>query len=262
MDIVIPLGYRDLSIIQDTIHLCSLYVSDCRRIYVVASTQTLSELSELKTPANVVRINEKILNIDIESILGYQAERTGYIRQMLLKLLAFQYIPTLSEPYLVIDADMHFQRPISFSESWMPYTESHSHHWNHFWDHCLRCHPSLEPIVKNGHNITGIHHHMVFHAQFLKQMIELIESYHELSFEKVFLRSIDPFHYYDYVASEYELYFIYMNRYHSSHIQFIPLYYTKTLDPLIPETYVFYWIVKHWYLRHFHPSFFSVYLSV
>jgi len=263
MDVVIPLGERDVDIIEMTISKGSLFIDRCRFIYIVASNETFSKLEDIVFPTHVLFVEEKEFPLPIEEIMGYRAQRTGYIRQMLIKLYAFQYIPHLSEPYMVLDADMIFQRPVSFSERYMPYSSApQQKNWQRFWDYCQRCHPSFHPIQKDDTSITGIHHHMIFHAFYLRDMFHLIESFHKKSFEHVFLESIDIDRYYDYVATEYELYFIYMNTYHSSQINLIALHSEISSSLNSSESHLqekikipsfsLFCIVQHWHLRLFH----------
>ena len=81
-------------------------------------------------------------------------------------------------------------------------------------------HPSFKKIIKP----SGISHHMIFNKHYIKEIFDLVESYHNKSFWIAFINCVEEhknhsIHTIESGASEYELYFNYMIDKHSELIE-------------------------------------------
>jgi hypothetical protein len=222
-DVVIPLGPNEVKNIQTQINHVIKFVEGFRRIFVISYD------------ANIVLdgclvISEDIFPFKMQDIADYfskhlgKSNRNGWYLQQLLKLYAGQVIPDILSNYLVIDSDVVFLKPVSFFNehngcSKYCFTIDEEYHPPYF-EHMLRLHPTFNKIIFH----TGIVHHMMFSTVYVKEMMEMVETFHNVGecvrpFWKIFIESVRehlkfvPTHI-DSGASEYELYFNYMLQFH------------------------------------------------
>jgi hypothetical protein len=79
----------------------------------------------------------------------------------------------------------------------------------------LNIHPSFE---KFDHTKSGITHHMMFETEYVREMMEMVTAYHNKSeFYDIYLQFI-LHQTTNSGASEYELYFNYIQKYHPDNI--------------------------------------------
>jgi len=89
---------------------------------------------------------------------------------------------------------------------------------------------------------------MLFEKKYVNEIIDHIESLHNDSFWNVFFKMVDEKDVFDSGASEYEIYFNYMCRYHPEKIQLRLLDWCNTSELNLrrqDKTYLSY----HWYRR-------------
>jgi hypothetical protein len=82
-----------------------------------------------------------------------------------------------------------------------------------------RLHPTFEKQIDK----SGISHHMLFNKKYIQEIFGIVETRHNMPFWKAFLEMVDEHKNYDinYTesgASEYELYFNYVYKYHNDSI--------------------------------------------
>jgi hypothetical protein len=82
-----------------------------------------------------------------------------------------------------------------------------------YFEHMSRLDSNFTKVL----NVSGICHHMMFETQYIKQMFEIIESQHNDTFYNVFLKLVSETS--GSGASEYEIYFNYMLKYHFDKMQ-------------------------------------------
>jgi hypothetical protein len=161
-------------------------------------------------------------------------------------------IPDILDRYLVIDADTYFLKPTQFINSHNQCQYNFGREYNcHYFDHMQRLHPEFVRIFE----LSGICHHMMFETRFVKEMMNMVEmNMVEMNmvsnpFWEIFLEKVDPWlrHGYGSGASEYELYFNYVCKYHLDEIEVRELTWenVKTLDLNMDLDY----ISHHHYLR-------------
>ncbi len=210
-DIVIPLGPNEINNISKQIEYTKKNIVGYRNIYIITKDAYKLNINGCKV------IDENIFPFKIEDIASYfrnyggKHNRNGWYLQQLIKLYASIVIDELLDNYLIVDADVFFLKPINFiQDDKYVFTSSEENHEPYF-KHMHRLHPSF---VKKM-NCSGISHHMIFNRQIIKEIINLVENYHNKKFWVIFIESVDehkkyPIHTIESGASEYELYFNYM----------------------------------------------------
>jgi hypothetical protein len=149
----------------------------------------------------------------------------------------------------VIDADTFFLKPTRFIGTDLKCLYNFSREYNKpYFQHMKRLSPEFEKIDATK---SGICHHMIFETKYVREMIRKIEESHSDLFYNCFLKMVDPADILGSGASEYELYFNYMCKWHPDQIcirplNFVnaPVSYKEYLNSMSSYDYVSY----HWYL--------------
>jgi hypothetical protein len=170
--------------------------------------------------------------------------RNGWYLQQLIKLYAGLVIPDILPKYLVIDSDTFFLKPTSFlSQDDKPLFGFGSENHAPYFAHMQRLHPEF---AKQEPNLSGICHHMMFDTNYVKEMFAKVEQWHRgQPFYEVFLKMVTEVDLSG--ASEYELYFNYMLKYHKQAIMIRPLQW-KNSNTLERNSGLHY-VSCHWYER-------------
>jgi len=212
-DIVIPVGPNELNNLSRQIEFTRKNVIGFRRIFLVSYDPKINI-------DGCTTIDERIFPFNIDDVAANisrtKSDRNGWYLQQLLKLYAGFVIPDITKQYLVIDADLFFLRPLHFinNDGKPIFTSSSEKHLPYF-EHMKRIHPSFDKINEK----SGISHHMMFHVDYLTEMISAAETYHqEKPFWLIFLNCIEEKHYEHSGASEYEMYFNFMCKYFPDHM--------------------------------------------
>jgi len=206
-DIVIPVGPNDISIISSTIKYTQKNVIDYRNIYLISKNEL--------TLDGCIWISEDQFPIQIETVkkmMSSNQERAGWYYQQIIKLYAGRCISDILENYLVIDSDVYLLKPTTFMKYGAPFFATGTEYIVEYFDHMTRLHPEL----KRQMNASGICHHMMFTKTYLEELFQLVENYSSKEshpFWKIFLEKVSqpiPMS----GASEYEIYFNFMLKYH------------------------------------------------
>jgi hypothetical protein len=221
-DVLIPVGPDDYDILCNQIKYTIKNIIGYRNIYVLGSQIERFTNNEIWND-NIIFINENIFPFSLENIsqIHGKSSRNGWYLQQLLKLYASYYIPNLLDKYLVIDADTFFLKPTTFIENGIPLYNvgdkvlSRNEHHIPYFEHMRRLHESFEKVSE----YSGISHHMFFEKKRIQEIFQLVEEKHGEPFWKVFLNEVcmnlrDTNPYPKSGASEYELYFNYMIKFH------------------------------------------------
>lgn len=241
-DIVIPVGPSEYNQIEKQLEYTKKNIIGYRKIFIITNTdQNTKELP------GCVMINESIFPFSLKDVYRFHGEtkRAGWYLQQLLKLYCGFVVPDILETYLVIDADTYFLRPVSFMyQNKILFNPGSEHHFPYF-EHMKKLHPTL---IRRAENLSGISHHMIFNRNDIKDLFRLVENNHSNQpFWKVFLQEVDPNHYVNSGASEYEIYFNFMIAYKSDRFFIRPLKRAEVLTN--PESYQMYdldYISCHW----------------
>lgn len=207
-DIVIPVGPNDLSIISSTIQYTQANVLNYRNIYLVSK-------HEIKLNG-CIYVSEDQFPIQFEDVqkMSDFRDRVGWYYQQIIKLYAGRCIPDILENYLVLDSDVYVLKPTAFMKYNVPFFATGTEYNSLYFEHMSRLHPEL----KRQMNASGICHHMMFTKTYLEELFKLVEDYSSKEMEyrpfwKIFLEEVSqpipPAG-----ASEYEIYFNFMIKYH------------------------------------------------
>ena len=207
-DIVIPLGPNDLQNIEKQIECTRTNVIGFRNIYII------TPIANFVCPG-AITIDESIFPFADQIALYHGKDgRNGWYLQQLIKLYAGLLVPGILDRYLVIDADTFFLKPTTFinSENQCQYNFGREYHC-HYFDHMRKLHPDFVRVYE----LSGICHHMMFETRFIKEIMRLVGE----PFWVVFLEKVEPWlrHGIGSGASEYELYFNYVCKYHMDEIE-------------------------------------------
>lgn len=211
-DVVIPLGPNDLQNIEKQIECTKTNVVGFRNIYIVTPIPDF-------VCTDCIIIDESIFPFaDQIAIYHGKDKRNGWYLQQLIKLYAGFVIPRILDRYLVIDADTFFLNPTKFinSENQCLYNFGREYHC-HYFDHMQRLHLDLT----RPYELSGICHHMIFETKFIKNLFKLVEKNEDKPFWVIFLEKVEPWlrHGFGSGASEYELYFNYVCKFHPDEIE-------------------------------------------
>lgn len=247
-DIVIPLGPNDICKIQNQIKYTKKNIVGYRNIYLV--TKLVKECVELKLDDCII-IDESVFPFTIKDVENSHTKQTrnGWYLQQLLKLYAGRTIPGILGLYLTIDADTFFVKPVSFiNDSGKPLFNYGTEYHRPYFDHMNLMHTSLTKIFPDK---SGICHHMLFDRECLDQLFKLVEVANgSKNFWEIFLDSVAQCNRLYSGASEYEIYFNFMLKYHSDKILIRKLNWINTgSSDLLSKNTSYDYISMHWYMR-------------
>lgn len=209
-DIVIPVGPNDIDIINNQIIYTKKNVIGYRNIYLISCNDSLYI-------DGCITIKEDIFPFNMETIIKFHGKnkRNGWYLQQLLKLYASYVIPGIMDTYLVIDSDTFFIKPTTFiRDNKCLYCYGTEYHKPYFF-HMKQLDQSLEKVDKQK---SGICHHMIFEKKYIDELFRLVEDKHKDLFYNIFLKCVENRYILHSGASEYEIYFNYMLKYHNDKI--------------------------------------------
>jgi hypothetical protein len=220
-DIIIPIGPCDVSVINDQLEFTKKNIIGYRNIYLICYDTSINIID-----SSVIKIDEKIFPFTIRDVEKCHSkhDRNGWYLQQLLKLYAGFIIPGILERYLSIDSDTFFIKPTTFLENGLCLYNYGVEIHEPYFKHMVNLHPSFEKQVKE----SGICHHMMFETKFIKEMFLMVEQHNNYNkndvseqkhFWQIFLEKVNPEDLIYSGASEYELYFNYILKYHNDEIK-------------------------------------------
>ena len=252
-DIVIPVGPKDIDLLKLNIKYNSKNIIGYRNIYAVLYDD------KVDLPDNVIKINENIFPFSMNDISKFHGTRTrnGWYLQQLIKLYASLVIPNILPRYLVIDADTFFLNPTTFiKDNKCLYNFGNEYRMPYF-EHMKKLNSKLEKVYES---YSGICHHMMFEQKYILELFNFVEFYHIIhqdysdkkyenyKFWELFLLYSRE-HCEGSGASEYEIYFNYMSKYHPNEIEIRGLSWNNVDSLNNLENSEFNYISYHWYLR-------------
>jgi hypothetical protein len=239
-DIVIPVGPNDIDVIHHQIEYTKKNIIGYRNIYIISSSK------DLKVEGCIVYY-ENIFPFSMETIKSHFGDisRTGWYLQQLIKLYAGISIPDILERYLVIDSDTYFIRPTKFLDENKRALYNYGSEYHHpYFEHMRILDNNL---TKQDIGKSGICHHMFFETKYIKELFGVVEEKHVGNFYDIFLKSVKDIH--GSGASEYEIYFNYMLKYHPEKIKIRELKWKNTKDISSIENEDYDYVSYHYYMR-------------
>ena len=236
-DIVIPVGPNDKSVIDQQITYTKKNIIGYRNIYLICYDPSI-------TIDGCITINEKSFPFNIETVEKYHGKlrRNGWYLQQLLKLYAGKIIPDILDKYLVIDSDTFFLKPTTFIENNKCLYNYGTEYHKSYFHHMIKLDKDFGKVDAKK---SGICHHMMFETKYMDEIISRIEKNHNDLFYNVFLITVTDKS--GSGASEYEIYFNYMLKYHPDKIQIRKLDW-RNANKLITNSNLDY-ISHHYYMR-------------
>lgn len=212
-DIVIPVGPNDMYRAREQVEYTKRNVIGYRNIYMICFNPN-------EKINGTISIDEKIFPFTIDTIIESHGKswRNGWYLQQLLKLYAGFVVPGILDTYLVIDSDTFFMNPVRFIQDNKCCYNYGSEKWGEYFAHMKRMHPSLEKMEARQ---SGICHHMIFEREKLDKLFKMVELHHnnEKKFYEIFLDCVQKkYRGNGSGASEYEMYYNYLLKYHKDDI--------------------------------------------
>jgi len=239
-DIVIPVGPNDISFIHTLIEYTRKNVLGFRNIYLVSYYDTLHvdnciTISETMYPFNKSNIVE---------ILGPECRQNWYLQQ-LLKLYAPFVIPDILDNVLIIDSDTFFLKPTAFFDGAIGLYYYMNERHEPYFAHMTRLHPELSRVYADK---SGICHHMLLQKQYLIELFVMVSELHNMEFWQAFLYCVVEYN--TSGASEYEIYFNFMNKMHPDKIQLRELRHKDIQRFEEIHTDLYDYVSYHWHGRY------------
>lgn len=231
-DIVICVGPHDRDIICRQIEYTKRNIIGHRNIYLIVNDINIQI-------DGCITIDERMFPFNGSDIQNYNIrdDRSGWYLQQLYKLYA-AYIPNISERYLVIDCDTFFIKPIEFIEGdKCLYNYGEQYHQPYF-DHMKK----LCSLNKQN-DMSGICHHMMFEKKYINELFKMSDK----PFYQSFLENIDGSQLSG--ASEYEIYFNFVLKYHPSDIKIRQLKFLDSFNDTKLNKDEYSYVSNHWYER-------------
>jgi len=238
-DIVIPIGPDDIDIIEHQIEYTRTNIIGYRNIYLITRDKSLEIYG-------CITIQEELFPFSIQTIDKYihnANNKNGWFLQQLLKLYAGFIIPNILEKYLVIDADTFFLKPTTFYKNGKCLYNYGREYFINYFNHMKRLDNTFIKVYPDK---SGICHHMMFEKKYIKEIFEIVEKNHNDVFYKIFLKNVKNLEHSG--ASEYEIYFNYINSRHKNNIE-LRLLKWKNVSELILNDAEYDYISYHSYLR-------------
>jgi len=209
LDIIIPFDNKDSSSFPYCINSTLKYIPNINRIFIISKFQpdfiTYNERLIWKSEDSFQKFSFK----KIENLLTIK-NRTGWYFQQLIKLFAREIIEDLSEYYMVLDSDVVFYKNIEMFDGYKPIYNVSSEYHEPYFKHMNILHPDLKRSIDH----SGICHYMIFNQKILNEIINKVENLHNKEFWEIFVKLAINFNT-ESGASEYEIYFHYINNFHN-----------------------------------------------
>ena len=239
-DIVIPVGPNDRDIMEKQLKYTKKNIIGYRNIYLICYDPSINI-------SNCITVDERVFPFTKAMIAESHGKTdfNGWYLQQLLKLYAGIVIPKILDRYLVIDCDTIFFKPTKFIDGgkclYMHGSECHKPYFKHM----SLMHENLTKVVRQ----SGICHHMIFEKKYIIEIIKMVERKHKKPFFHCFINFVLPeFKGKTMGASEYEMYFNYIMKYHYNKIKYRELHWCNwRKDKGNGPPYDF--ISYHWYKR-------------
>jgi len=242
-DIVIPVGPNDINFIDNTLQLNQKNILNYRKIFIVTNTKLITDINKFK---DCVLIDENSFPFNIDTIKEYLGdnERCGWYLQQLLKLYSGFVIPDILDNYLVIDSDTVFLKSTKFFENDIPLYNFGTEYHVPYFIHMVTLYPTFAKV----NNMSGISHHLIFQKHILNDLFKLVEEFHNKKFFEIFLLSIEKSQILGSGASEYEIYFNFLQKNYPSKYKIRELKWANVSR--LPNSDIdLDYVSCHWYMR-------------
>lgn len=258
LDVVIPVHKKDLSILEYAIAHAKKNIAGVRRVIVVSKERCSNNaewFGEDKFPFSFQDISKFTDGVDV-----------GWHLQQFLKIYAPIVIPDILENVLILDSDTVFYKKVKMladdGKSLLNISKDTRIECKSFdinvANHIKKIFPAIakENMPEHLKSVSGVSHHMVFNREIIEQLIADVEDYNykktgkKKPFYEIAMATYKDIK--EMELSEYQIYFNYVNIFHSDKIILRKLKYKNTSDPNV-KRYAFlpryHYCSFHHYLR-------------
>jgi len=220
IDVVIPTHIKDTETLELCIEHVKKNVMNLNKVYIVSKDRLSDNAEWIPESDFPFSLN------DVIDIIG-ESWRTTWYYQQVLKFYVHEACEDVLDDYLIVDSDTMLLRPVDFIDEVMNvvyFNYSLSERCLPYYEHMSK----LVPTLGTTDEKSGVTHSMVFSRDVLNDLKGTVESIHSKSLWEMFLEiTLSP---YTTVvgdqsingtgrASEYELYFNYIRRFHPDRVK-------------------------------------------
>ncbi len=213
IDVVIPCHVKDSEILEHCLAGIKENIANLRRIIVVSKERITDEaewFSEEEFPFSLSDVAHYTNDHDVigDKLLAKKPYQFTWLYQQLLKLYAPYVIPEISSNILIVDADVIFFKPLSFTTTegcgFLTASPKKERVCQRDKAHILFMKGCIPGLGLSEITVNPIVHHMLFQKEILDDLFSLVETHHQkplwqvLCKKKIFKTRI---------LSEYELYY-------------------------------------------------------
>jgi Family of unknown function (DUF6492) len=213
VDVVIPAHPKDFPLLRHCVRGVLRNIVPLRQVIIVSSDRYTARDHRVKWVPEPESGQGGLPSLrEIESDWASRSfeatPRAAWIYQQLLKLGAGTYIESLSNRYLVVDADVIFLRRVSFAEEEGRFPYSRAKEYNPPYHDAYRRLTGEEPASRE----SFVAHHMLFEGELLSEFFSSIEEVSGEPWYWAYVHAADPSQYS--AISEYETYGLWMLSHH------------------------------------------------
>ena len=146
---------------------------------------------------------------------------------------------------MVIDSDTVFLKPTTFFEKNIPLYNFGTEYHIPYFIHMVNLHPTFSKV----NNMSGICHHLIFQKNVLIDLFKIVENFHNNKFYQIFLESIEKKEILGSGASEYEIYFNFLQKHYPNQYKIRPLKWANVSNLHLNNINLDY-VSCHWYMRN------------
>ena len=190
IDVVMPAAPKDFPVLRRAVRGALRHLEDVRHVHVVSAAPFRHRSDRVRWVAEPAGGPVPGLDEIRRSWPAGSAEspaRAGWIYQQLLKLGAARYIEGLSPSFLVVDSDVVFLRPVSFSLEGVRFPYSRATEYHEPYRDAYRRLLGDEP--PSGYSFVA--HHMLFDQELLDELLREIEARHGKPWHEAILDAVD-----------------------------------------------------------------------
>lgn len=229
IDVIIPCTKKDQSNLNRCVKSIRKYVRGVNNIYIITK-------DKIKSKEKIIPETEFPFSFqEIKNTGKFDSNlRVGWYLQQLLKFYSPFVIPNVTENILIVDSDIVFLNKIDLFHQNIPkYAYEKKPIVNSYYKHLKK----LLPQIETYENRTAICQHMIFNKEVLKKLFKEVKNTHKEEFWKAFIHSIEPQYKYLSGASEFEIYYNFLNYKKIPHISRIVKYKRTTFNNPINRFY-------------------------
>ena len=244
-EIIIPIAEKDLITLKKNLPYILRYLEP-PRIIIISGREASSIVGELDDRIEYINENNLIDGLSFPDLKDYlqkygSEDRTGWYFHQFLKL-GYAFICN-SEYYISWDADTLPLKPVSMFENGSPVFDMKTEYHKPYFD-------TIQKLLKldKENKDSFISEHMIFKTEFVKEMLQLLESSNKRWFYSI-IEAINPGDILQAGFSEFETYGTYVTHYHPGKYRYRKINAIrdgKAVFGEIPDEEILSWLSKNY----------------